>query len=123
MEDLSLGSCTCLVSGGCVGPARTAPQLPVSTAEPQTPGAQDRTGQGDPAEGRGRRDSRPSADGGRGARARAGQAGRAALLTLPPVDTGFPEDLSHEGHRGIQATWDRKGGLMRRPAGRAQKNI
>lgn len=29
-------------------------------------------------------------------------------LTLPPMDTGFPEDLRHEGDGAIQAAWDRK---------------
>ena len=33
---------------------------------------------------------------------------RQETLTLPPVDTGFPEDLRHEGDRTVQATWDRK---------------
>lgn len=33
---------------------------------------------------------------------------RQQTLTLPSMDTGFPEDLRHEGHRAIQAAWDRK---------------
>lgn len=33
---------------------------------------------------------------------------RQDTLTLPPVDTGFPEDLRHEGDRAVQATWDRR---------------
>lgn len=33
---------------------------------------------------------------------------RQETLTLPPVDTCFPEDLRHEGDRAIQATWNRK---------------